>query len=122
MKYLSDYIEEAQTKLFNDMGAFFAFSNSQLEEKREKDVIYVSCGAGLIAPKCNAKELMDGLNKIAEQGIEQDIKENGIKAIIERELNNHECYYTGDIEDCVDKLADYPITQQQIAEHFYGKQ
>ena len=114
MKYLSNYTEALQTELFNKLGTFFAFSNKQFDEGKKEGVKYVSLGAGIITPKGSAKELMDGLEAINKQGIEQDIKENGIDKIIERELYNHECFYTGDISDCVDRLDDYPVTTEQI--------
>ncbi len=45
----------------------------------------------------------------------QDLKENGIKGVIERELNNHETYYTNDLEPVTEALKDYPeITQKDI--------
>ena len=42
------------------------------------------------------------------------MKENGKKAIIQRELGNHEYCVTYDITDTVEKLADYPITEEEI--------
>ncbi len=114
MKYLSHYTEQAQTELFDKLGTFFAFSNKQFDEGKKEGVVYVSLGCGMITPKGTAKELMEGLEKINGAGIELDIKENGIPAIIERELFNHECFYTSDISDCVDKLTDYPVTEEQV--------
>lgn len=114
MKYLSDYIEEAQSKAFKDNGAFFAFSDDQFYEKRVEGVTYVSCGIGLICPKENAKKLMDELDIIAKKGMEQDLRENGKDGVIERELSNYECYYTGDITDAVDSLIDYGITGDDV--------
>jgi len=118
MNYLSDYINDAQTELFNKVGAFFAFSNKQLEEKIKQGVKYANMGAGLICPVENAKELTSGLSNIQDKGIAKDIAENGIKAIIKRELYNHECYYTGDISDAIDVLEQYDITPEQIIEVF----
>lgn len=36
MKYLSDYIQQPQTALFDELGAFFAFSNKQFDEVKKK--------------------------------------------------------------------------------------
>ena len=44
----------------------------------------------------------------------EDKKENGKDTIILRELENHECFYVGNIEDAVEKLKDYPITEDEI--------
>ena len=114
MKYLSDYVQDKQTELFDTTGAFFAFSNKQFDEAKKDNVNYVSLGAGLIAPKDNAKELMKGLETIHTQGIAEDIKENGKEAIIQRELGNHEAQITGDISDTVDSLDGYGITEAEI--------
>lgn len=118
MKYLSDYTQDPQTEAFERLGAFFAFSQEQLEEKRKPNVIYCALGAGLICPKENAQALLDELEAINKRGIEQDIAENGVEAIIRRELNNHECFYTGDVSDCVDALESYGIGREQIVKQF----
>lgn len=123
MKYLSNYTEDMQTELFNSMGAFFAFSDKQFEEARQEGVKYVSLSAGLICPKPNVRPLVDGLDSISTKGIAADIAENGIKAIIHRELANHETQVTGDIDDTVGVLADYPgidreTIQAECSEYF----
>ena len=121
MKYLQDYINEAQTKAFDDAGAFFAFSNDQLNKHKKEGITYVSLGMGLICPKENAAQLLNNLDAIAADGIKQDIEENGIENIIKRELGNHECYYTGEIDDAVDALEDYGITYDQVLNVYRGK-
>lgn len=114
MKYLSDYISESQTMLFDQTKSFFAFGNDQLNEKIEKKVTYVRLGGGLFTPKENVKTLVEGLAVILKNGIEKDVAENGIFNIIKRELNNYECFYTGEISDCVNALVEYPISKEQI--------
>lgn len=114
MKYLSDYIQQPQTALFDELGAFFAFSNKQFDEAKKKGIEYVSLGMGMIVPKNNAKQLVERLEKIQKEGIKQDITENGKEAIIRRELFNHECFYTGDICDCVEKLEEYGYNYDDI--------
>jgi hypothetical protein len=121
MKYLSDYMSDKQTALFKKTGSFFAFGRKQFEEKRVEGVKYYNMGAGLLCPKETAKELSDGLDKIYVEAIAQDMEENGKKAIILRELGNHECWYTGDPEPCVDKLKDYPITKEEVWKVFKNK-
>ncbi|WP_444823022.1 DUF7659 family protein, partial [Vibrio parahaemolyticus] len=44
MKYLSDYTQQPQTALFDELGAFFAFSNKQFDEAKKKGIEYVSLG------------------------------------------------------------------------------
>lgn len=120
MKYLSDYIQDEQTKLFKRLGIFFAFSDKQFEEWKAKDktvddYVWLWIG-GMCCPKENAKEFLEQHEKLIEAGIQQDIKENWIEKIIERELINHEAYYTGEIEDTIDALSSYDVSYEQVKE------
>ena len=94
MKYLSEYMNDQQTELFNKLGVFFAFGQDQFNERRQPGVTYISLGAGLICPKHNADALEKGLDKIHTEAIRQDVNENGADAIIEREYWNHETQIT----------------------------
>ena len=114
MKYLSDYIEEAQTKILDEMGAFWAFGQGQVDAQKKEGVEYVSLGNGLICPKDNAKALSEGLAKIADEGIKTDLAENGKKGVIHRELGNHEYSITFDITDTASALYGYDITDDEI--------
>ena len=118
MKYLHQIIKDEQTACFDRHGAFFAFSKAQLDEAKDPALEltdYVSLGAGLIAPKTNAAQLVTDLDNIASKGRETDIELHGTDAIILRELNNHECFYTYDISDCIDALSEYSaITETMI--------
>lgn len=115
MKYLNDYTESETTKVLNATGAFFAFSKEQFYEQKTDGVRYVNLGAGMVAPKEYAGRLVEALGRIHSAGIAADIKENGIKAVIRRELFNHECFLTMDINDCCDALIDYPnITRASV--------
>jgi len=118
MNYLSDYTSENQTKLLNDNGAFFAFGEKQLDEQTQEGVSYVSLGMGLIAPKENASKILKGLESIIAEGIQQDISDNGIKAIIHRELANYEAQITNDISTTLEALEDYGITRAQVSEEY----
>lgn len=118
MKNLNDFTEKAISELFDRMGAFFGFSKSQFNECKKEGVEYVSVGGGLLCPKENVQKLVACLVSIRSKGIEADLTENGKAAIIERELYNHECFYTGRIDDCVGALSGYPITREEIAEVF----
>ena len=122
MKYLSQIMEYKQTKLFNDYKVFFAFSNDQfkkgMEEKEiSKESKVVRMGQGMFCPSENAKEVIEQMDLIYKEAIAEDIKQ-GIARVILRELQNHECFYTGDITDCVNKLEDYPVTEEEIRKVF----
>tara|TARA_R110000782_G_scaffold169425_1_gene261327 strand:+ start:288 stop:701 length:414 start_codon:yes stop_codon:yes gene_type:complete len=120
MNYLSHYTQDLQTELFKSTGAFFAFSQDQLEKGKLENGLnldnseYSSLGAGMVCPKSTVKELIEGLDSIQINGIKADIAENGIKAIIHRELGNHEAQITGDIDNTVDSLEGYPITRKDV--------
>jgi hypothetical protein len=121
MKYLSEYTEQTIAEAMKKAGAFFAFSNKQFDEVKKEGVKYVDCGMGLICPKDTATTLLTEINEAHAKGIEQDIKENGLVGIIKRELNNHECYYTGNTEDAENALKDYPIKPEDIRAVFKNK-
>tara|TARA_Y100000310_G_scaffold37653_1_gene35324 strand:- start:134 stop:547 length:414 start_codon:yes stop_codon:yes gene_type:complete len=119
MKYLSDYTEEKTSNCLKKAGAFFAFSEKQLQEgKKETNAKegtkYIALGAGIICPEDTATQLVADMENVIKNGIAQDIKENGLTEIIKRELANHEAYYTGDIESTIEALADYPIRREAV--------
>lgn len=119
MKYLSHYTEKAQTELFERLGVFFAFSKDQFNEGAEKvgankDNKVTHVGAGCYILSKNVDELLEGLDSITQAGIKMDIEENGIEAIIQRELGNHEYCITYDLEDTIHALDGYGVTVEQI--------
>lgn len=119
MKYLSDYMQEAQTQLFKDAGAFFAFSKGQLEEGmknigfKEGDKL-VDFGGGGFVLKRNFEILKQGLETIRANAIKQDLKENGVDAIISRECGNYEVQISGRLDDVRASLEGYGISEEQI--------
>lgn len=116
MKYLSDYTQEAQSKILKKYNAFFAFSQEQFNKAKKEGLKYIARGAGLYHEAGKSKEFdKDWANVIAE-GIKQDLKENGKEKIINRELENYECYYTGDVTEAVYYVSDYGITEQEVIE------
>jgi hypothetical protein len=124
MKYLTDYTEQEQTRLFDKYNIFFAFSAEQFNDNKPKEegLKYVSRDAGMYQGYKDKKELKEfdkEFDKMLENAIKQDLKENGKEKIIERELNNHECYYTGEIDQSViDSLSDYNISKKEIIDQF----
>lgn len=112
-------VEEKQTDLFNKNLAFFAFSDSQVEEARARLNIVdgtqlVSLGAGLIAPRSNVPAIAKGLKLIqAEKKLMIKEKLDMVKVIL-YELNNYECFYTGDISEAVEVLSAYGVTHDEV--------
>jgi len=120
MKYLSDYVQGKQTALFEETGAFFAFSKDQLDEQTVKGTKYYSLGSGMFCPQDTTERLETGLTSIHEQGIAQDLAENGKVAIIWREFANHEVQIGGDITDVVDIMKDYGIDEADVVGEYGG--
>jgi hypothetical protein len=118
MKYLSHYTEKAVNEAIAKAGAFFAFSDKQFDEQKKENIKYVSMGLGLICPKENANQLSKDLEQAHDEGIKQDLAENGQENIIKRELANHEAYYTYDITSTTDALSAYGISKEAIIEVF----
>ena len=114
--------QEATNKLMDTCGVFWAFSNKQMEEGKLKSPLapgekYISIGAGGYIPQNNFERLTDGLDAIK---VEFNKAMQDEKARIEHityELNNHEAYYTGDIEDTMDALGD-SFTVEEVLKVF----
>jgi len=122
MNTLNNYIQDAQSACFKKYGAFFAFGQKQFDEQKKEGVKYASNEIGLIYPIENRAALYSELAAIHKSGVEQDMAENGKTAIIQRELDNHEASYTGEIDDTADALASYPITREEILAVFSNQQ
>lgn len=107
MKYLSAYTEAPLSALFSELGVFFAFSKEQFNAKKVEGVEYNALSGGAIVPVGKVEEFLRRVDEIHEQGIKEDLAENTLEGVIERELINHEAYYTGSTEETQDALADY---------------
>ncbi|ELP5729207.1 hypothetical protein QTV44_002473 [Vibrio vulnificus] len=119
MKSLNNYTDKALTNLLEQCGGFFAFSQTQFSSKAVEGEKYTNLGGGLIVRSDSVTRFTSEYPEIVKKGIEQDLKENGKDGVIRRELFNHECFYTGDIDDCVDALDGYGITREEIV-HSYN--
>jgi hypothetical protein len=108
--------EKMVSELFEKCGVFFAFSEKQFEENKtplKEGEKYVSIGGGGYLPKGKVKELEEGMEAIERFGKQTVKKKKLVEAEILDELQNHECFYTGDISDVVD-LFEGTYTKQQI--------
>lgn len=107
MKYLSHYMNDHQTVLFDQTGTFFAFGNKQFEEGRKEGAKYVSFSNGMFCPVENVDVLLTGLKEIHQKAIHQDVEENGAARIIEREYFNYETQIAWDDTDARAALLPY---------------
>lgn len=111
--------QDKQTELFEANSVFFAFSDSQvLEGMAQYNItdksLLVSLGAGMIAPRANIKNITIGLKTIQADKKKMVKERSDIKKTILYELNNYECFYTGDITDALEALSAYDVTHEQV--------
>lgn len=107
--------EEMVSKLLNDCCVFFAFSNEQFQTNKtplEEGEKYVSIGAGGYLPKSKLQLFNESFSNITKWK-KNEIKNNKLrKDHILYELNNHEAFYTGELEDTLDALgSDYTLEE-----------
>lgn len=114
MKTLNSYIDQPLNTLLKQCGGFFAFSQAQFDRNAVEGAKYTNLGGGLILRSDSVEQYQREYPAIIEKGIEQDLQDNGKDGVIRRELFNYECFYTGDISDCVDALDGYGITRAEI--------
>lgn len=101
--------QEKYDTLLTDCGVFFAFSNEQFAANKtplKEGEKYVSIGAGGYMPKGNVDKYLQGSKEI-KKWYSATIKatKNARRDNILYELSNHECFYTGDIEDALSALG-----------------
>lgn len=122
MKHLTHYTEEKISQAIEKAGAFFAFSEEHFKEKATRPrEDYTNGFCGLVCPKDTIAQLYIDFAKIHKEGIAEDIAENGLEAIAIRELNNHECYYSGDIQNALGVLGDYGLSEDDVEAIFKNK-
>jgi hypothetical protein len=101
--------EDSTNKLFKDCGVFWAFSKEQFQENKtplKEGEKYVDIGAGGFIPQGNVDMLTKGMKEIDKVFKQQtkDLKTREQHVLYE--LNNHECFYTGRIEDAHEVLGE----------------
>lgn len=105
------YDRESQEAL-KKTGIFYAFSNEQFEKYRtykeeSSDCDYVYVGAGAYIHKKDKNNLDEYFNVILPELKKRFINSINIDDLIEYELINHECYYTGDFYEIVPVIESY---------------
>lgn len=100
--------EDKITQLIKDVRMFFAFSTQQFQEnktEKEESEKYVHIGVGAYLPKSQVENYISGIENI-NKWYKATIKGNKLrKQEIAYQLNNYECYYTGDISDALEALG-----------------
>lgn len=112
MKTLQEIKEEKEqsiSALLTSCLVFFAFSEEQFKKNKthlEEGEKYVSMGHGGFLPKSKVSAYLQGMKDI-NKGFKDGIKKSKELRYehIAYELNNHEAYYTGEIDDTIDALG-----------------
>jgi len=110
--------QDRVTKALREHGAFFAFSDEQFDEQKVEGTKYASLGSGIICPNANVTQFVKDLKKSGKQRIKEDLAKNTKSQIIQRELANHEASYTGEIDDTIDALKGYGISDEEVAAEY----
>ena len=124
MKTIQEINKEQEGKLsalLDTCGIFFAFSKEQFESNKKEGVCYVRGYHGMIIPKNNVKLFERKFDEYCE-GKDTMFRENiDIKEYILYQLNNHECFYTGDYVEVLELVESiYPTcTIEDIRQVFY---
>ena len=99
--------ENKRNAILTNNGVFFAFNTEQFNEGKDKLNLQegeklVSIGAGGYMPKANVdkflKETEDLNAEFRKYIVDNDLKDSEIL----HHLSNHECFYTGDLQDAID--------------------
>lgn len=113
--------QEKYTELMNTCGVFWAFSDEQFVEGKKKNPVdkgekYTSIGAGGFMPSKNYQKFVDGMKEIANWT--KQAKKDATEVIL-YELNNYECFYTGDITDAMPRLKDLGYTVDEVKKVYH---
>ena len=124
MKYnsLNKIKENKITKMSDDLGLFWAFSNEQFNKQIKKltdnkmlvkgDKI-TDIGAGGYIPSKNVTEFKKQMADI-NSWYKLELKNVKAEKVIEYELNNYESYYIGDTTEALEVLKEKGYTEAQV--------
>lgn len=122
MKYLNDYIEESTKGLSDKHKIFFAFNDEQFIEGANKynlnrdDVR--GGGSGIYGTLKGLKGYYKDFSGAHDKAVTQDIKDNGLDAIIQRELMNYEAHLSYDLINVKNVLSWYKITDEHFNKQY----
>ena len=111
--------------LMDTCHVFWAFSNEQFTEGKAKighvqGEKLVDIGAGGFMPSKYKETFIQGMKDIALAFKEAMKDEEARKAHIKYELDNHEAYYTHDIDSTMDALGE-DFTREEVLKVFKGR-
>ena len=111
MKYteIKKEMEKKHSILFESCRLFWAFSNEQFTQGKIKYPLkegekYTSIGAGGFMPNSEVTKFIEGMKKIKDWEKSEIKKAKQQDAQILYELQNYECFYTGDISPVLERF------------------
>lgn len=107
-------VDKEVSRIIEEHRAFFAYGASQMKAARIMCIDYVRTDFGLLVPRVLADSALAKIAAAYKKASDFRLANNSLDDIIEYELANHESWYTGDIDDAMDALAEYNVTRQQV--------
>ena len=112
------------SKILEKQKVFFAFSGLQLvaglKKINEKKENLTSIGGGGFLPKENLDTYLEEMLKVSGW-FNNEVKKLNANSVIRYELNNYECYYSGDITDAFKVLEEFGFTKEDVLKVFHNK-
>lgn len=103
--------EDKTNKALKDTGIFYAFSEEQFNSnktyKNASDTEYLSIFGGAYIHKKDKDKLDNYFEVVSPQLKNELISKIDIKDLIEYELSNYECYYTGNYTEILDIIKQF---------------
>ena len=106
-------------QFFKKTGIFYAFSNNQFNEnkthKNAPNNEFFRIGCGAYAHISNKEKVKNFFSKTSKKLKKDFLSKIDVNDLIEYELKNHECYYTGDfweIIPIIEEWLDTDISQR----------
>jgi hypothetical protein len=131
MKKTNDYItlkekisSAKMTKILDGLKVFWAFNEDQffegLKKIGEKKENMTQIGMGGFIPKKNIKKYIKQMADYQTWYV-AEVKKLDANEVIRYELNNYECYYSGDITDAFKVLEEFGFTREEVLHVFHNK-
>lgn len=97
-------------------GLFYAFSSEQFEASAKPGIEYkqVMCGGFVYAD--SKEEFLAGQKALFKKKVQYELETIGARAITLKALSNFECFYSSELHDAIDYVAEYGISADFVVE------
>lgn len=115
--HIKTFYDIELTKLTNESGAFYAFSDRQYNALKQDGVTYTQLPDGLIINKDLAVSFHEARSNLFREATKKYLEVNSKESIILYELCNHECFYCRDgLETVFEIVKAYNFTEDEVRE------